>query len=260
MTITVAFGTSTPTSITVVATSTSISPARNAAMIASRSLAGTCPCISAEPQPVQMTRFEFVVGFDGRRRLDLVGALDQRAHHVRLTPGRDLFAHHVPRDGLFELAPRPGSDDRRAAGRQLVEHRDVEVAVDRHRRRARDRRRGHHQHVGVVALAPQRGALLDAEAVLLVDHGHAELGERDALGDQRVRADDDVDLASGETGADLLAFGSCRPPGQQLDAQAGGLRTAYPPLDGTVVSASSARTPSACCSASTSVGAISAPW
>ena len=47
MSMTVAFGTSMPTSITVVATKTSISPSRNRRMIVSRSSAGTRPCSSA---------------------------------------------------------------------------------------------------------------------------------------------------------------------------------------------------------------------
>ena len=38
----------------------------------------------------------------------------------------------------------------------------------------------------------QRLALLDAEAVLLVDDGDGEVAQLDALLDQRVRADDDV--------------------------------------------------------------------
>ncbi len=38
----------------------------------------------------------------------------------------------------------------------------------------------------------ERRALLDAEAVLLVDDGDGEVAEGDALLDQRVRADDDV--------------------------------------------------------------------
>ena len=42
-------------------------------------------------------------------------------------------------------------------------------------------------------LLPQRGALLDAEAVLLVDDDHAEAVERHALLDQGVGADDEVD-------------------------------------------------------------------
>ena len=38
----------------------------------------------------------------------------------------------------------------------------------------------------------ERLALLDAEAVLLVDDGDREVAQLDALLDQRVRADDDV--------------------------------------------------------------------
>ena len=48
---------------------------------------------------------------------------------------------------------------------------------------------------GDVALRPQQVALLDAEPVLLVDHRHAEPRELDASVDQRVGADEDVDLA-----------------------------------------------------------------
>ena len=59
-------------------------------------------------------------------------------------------------------------------GRLLVHDRDVEVAVGGERQRARDGRRGHHEHVGVVALLPQVLPLQDAEAVLLVDDREAE--------------------------------------------------------------------------------------
>ena len=63
-------------------------------------------------------------------------------------------------------------DDRRAPRRQLAQLGLVEVAVDQHRGGARDRRRGHHEHVGLGApLPPEQVALLDAEAVLLVDDG-----------------------------------------------------------------------------------------
>ena len=44
----------------------------------------------------------------------------------------------------------------------------------------------------------ERQALVDAEAVLLVDDGKAEVAERDVLLEQRMRADDDVDRARGE--------------------------------------------------------------
>jgi hypothetical protein len=39
--------------------------------------------------------------------------------------------------------------NRRSAGRQLVNHRNVQIAVNRHRQTSRNRRRGHHQNVGL---------------------------------------------------------------------------------------------------------------
>ena len=53
---------------------------------------------------------------------------------------------------------------------------------------------------------PRSAALLDAEAMLLVDHRDAELRECDALGDERVRADDDVDLTRRESVGDARAL------------------------------------------------------
>ena len=57
-------------------------------------------------------------------------------------------------------------------------------------------RRRHHQHVGgAFALALELHALMHAEAVLFVDHGEAKIAEAHVLGEDRVRADHDVDLA-----------------------------------------------------------------
>ena len=47
-------------------------------------------------------------------------------------------------------------------------------------------------------LGVERAALLDPEAVLLVDHAEAEAGELDRRLDQRVGADDQAQLAAGE--------------------------------------------------------------
>ena len=58
------------------------------------------------------------------------------------------------------------------------------------------------QHVRRAAL-DERLPLLDAEAVLLVDHGHREVGELDLALDQRVRADRDLRVAGGDLGAHL---------------------------------------------------------
>ena len=85
-------------------------------------------------------------------------------------------------------------------GGLLRQPRDVEVAVVRHQQRARDGRRRHHQHVGAAgaALRLQREPLVHAEAVLLVDDGEGQVAEGDVGLEQRVRADEDVDLAGRE--------------------------------------------------------------
>ena len=54
-----------------------------------------------------------------------------------------------------------------------------------------------------VALGAQGVALLDAEAVLLVDDDEAEVGELDAFLQQGVRADDDAGPPLGDVGAGL---------------------------------------------------------
>src|SRR2546426_9182886 len=82
--------------------------------------------------------------------------------------------------------------------RQLVEDRDVEVAVERQGERSRDRRGRHHEEVGVLALAAEPGALLDAEPVLLVHDGEAEAAELHTFLHERVRADDARDVPRGD--------------------------------------------------------------
>ena len=121
---------------------------------------------------------------------------------------------------LDDLArPRRGDErrlDRLPPRRLLVEDREVHVAVLGEGERARDRRRRHHQHVDGVALCAQVHALEHAEAVLLVDDREAEVVEFDVLLEERVGADDDVDLAGrqrphpGRPLASLVAAGQHR--------------------------------------------------
>ena len=91
---------------------------------------------------------------------------------------------------------------RRASRRQLIDDRDVEIGIGGHGQRARNRRRRHDELMGNaavrLALLLQPQALLHAEAMLLVDDDQGELCEIDALLKQRVRADDDADLAGGD--------------------------------------------------------------
>ena len=71
-----------------------------------------------------------------------------------------------------------------------------------------------------LALAGEREALTDAEAMLLVDDREAEIGEDDAFLEQRMRADRDVDFARRERRQRLAPLGGLVAAGQQRDAQA----------------------------------------
>ena len=55
--------------------------------------------------------------------------------------------------------------------------------------------------------------------MLLVDDHRTEAGEVDGILDQRMRSDDDVDRAVGQTGQHILAIGPRHPIRQQLDTQ-----------------------------------------
>ncbi len=83
-------------------------------------------------------------------------------------------------------------DHRRAAGRQFVDDRDIEVREVAHRQRARYRRGRQHQHVGREAFGSavaQSEPLGNAKAVLLVNDRQSESLEADRILDQRVCAD-----------------------------------------------------------------------
>jgi hypothetical protein len=156
----VAFGTSTPTSITVVATRTSTSVA----------------------QPL-------VLCFR-RARDRRLGLLDQRTHDVRLPAGVEMRAE--PRVRVRRsLGGDPARDDRLARRRRLRDLAHGEVAVHGQRERARDRRRSHVQGVRRAPLG-ERAPLLDAEAMLLVDDSDGESRHLHVLLDQRVRPDENV--------------------------------------------------------------------
>ena len=114
--------------------------------------------------------------------------------------------------------------DRLAAGRLLAQFGDVHVAEISQHQRARDRRRGEHQHVDRFALLRQRQPLMHAEAVLLVDDGEREIVERDVFLEQRVGADQEIDVAERQAVEDLGARAAALAPGQDGDAHAGGLR------------------------------------
>ena len=204
----VAFGTSTPTSITVVATSTSSSPSLNCAHHLAP-VGGLEPAVQqpdavarelgaragARPRPRPRGRAASRTPRSAGRRRTPAGPSSRCAHSRSYAAARALLAD-------------PRGHDRLAVRGRLRDLGHGEVAVDGQRERARDRRRRHVQDVRRAPLG-ERLALLDAEAVLLVDDRDGEVGELDVALDQRVRADRDLRLAARDRGARRASSRPC---------------------------------------------------
>ena len=217
----VASGTSTPTSITVVATSNCVSPAAKRAMAASFSAPFMRPCTRSTLLPNFCA--QFLEARLGGGEIDLFGVLDQRTDPVGA-----LARVHRAADGVLDLldaGERNGAGvDRLAAGRLLAQFGHVHVAEKSEHQRARDRRRREHQHVDRFAFLRQRQPLMHAEAVLLVDDGERQIVERDVFLKERMGADQQVDVAQRETIENAFALAAALAPGEDGDAHAGGLR------------------------------------
>ena len=233
--ITVALGTSTPTSITVVATRTSSLPAAKSRMTASFSSAGSRPCRMPTRRPSSgpsaQLRGQVEHRDRARRRADGPSgsgsgcvlrrrvAADARTHHVRLVTLLDLLPQPPPA-AIEECAGFSGrhhvGGDRRASPRQLGQRGDLQVAEHGHGHGPGDRRGRHHQHVRrLVGLGPQGVALLHPEPVLLVHHDQAQVGEVHPLVQQRVGADHDAGLTGRDRGQRPAAGGRALRPGHQ---------------------------------------------
>ena len=214
-----AFGTSTPTSITVVETRIASSPEANAAMTRSLSL----PASRAMHQADTIAEAGAKLGVARFRRGDIeqLRLGDQRADPIDLRAAVD--GARDAGDDFVEPFERNGAGcDRLPSRRLFVEPRYIHVAIAREQQRARDRRRGHHQKLGAraCALGLEREPLMHAEAMLLVDDDQAEVFEGDLLLEQRVRADQDVDVARLERVEDLGALASALAAREQRNAQA----------------------------------------
>ena len=123
-------------------------------------------------------------------QIDLFRIVDQGVDDVRLSTRRDLRTYEVVHAG----APIRRAERRlygRATRRHLVEQAQVEIPMQCHGERTRDRGRRHHQHVGGGALPLEQGhALLHTEAVLFIDYDQAQRRERDRLLNQGMRTHD----------------------------------------------------------------------
>ncbi len=107
--------------------------------------------------------------------------------------------------------------DRQAVARRGLDHAHVAGAGEREVERARDRGRGHRQHVHQLGDLAQLLLLGDAEAVLLVDHHQPQVAVLDVLREQAVGADQDVHLALGQLLHHRLLLARGAEAGQHLD-------------------------------------------
>src|SRR3972149_4811631 len=187
----VASGTSTPTSMTVVPTSTFTSPARNRSITASRSRA----CIWPWTTPIRAsTVIPTSIPLPGRAAASPPPA-PPRPRRPPRKEKRNPPRPPPPAPDELVRAPDAGLD-RQPPGRRRAQVGDVEVGVQDPTQRLGDGRGGHEQDVGRGALRPEGLALGDPEAVLLVHDGQPEVGEGGGLLHEGVRADRDQALAA----------------------------------------------------------------
>ncbi len=135
--------------------------------------------------------------------------------------GFGFAADAVPDAGEVRLGGEVRFDGR-AAGRELVEDGNVEIAVERERERARDGRGGEDENVRRAAVGGrfvhQALALKDAEAMLFVDGDETEAGELDVVFDEGVRADDELRFAGADAVESRGFFGGFQAADEELDA------------------------------------------
>ena len=146
--------------------------------------------------------------------------LDERVDDIRLSAHAQLGAQGLV-DVHAVLLVAQNRRHRLAARRKLVDDRYVQVAVDRHRQRARDGRCRHHQHMGWDhVLAPKAGALGNAEPVLLVDDRQPQVAELHGILYQGVCAHQQLYAAVLQAGVDLAPLTGTRAAREQAHVDA----------------------------------------
>ena len=165
----------------------------------------------------------FVTLLEGEE-VEFLVFLDEGVDDIGLSSLAQLLPHEVVHGLAVALVAHEGGDGFASRG-EFVDDAHVEVAIDGHGQCAWDGCGGHHQHMGRHhVFAPQLGTLRHAEAVLLVDDGKAEVVELDGVLDERVRADEDVQLARGEPLVDAVAVAFACGAGEQLHGDADACR------------------------------------
>ena len=161
---------------------------------------------------------QIVIGLGGRFKIEFLRRFHQGVNHIGLLARRQLLADEGI-DPVEAVVGAPVGLDLLAPGRQLVDYRNVKVAIDGQGQGAGDRGGGQHQHMRMAALADQAGALHHPKAVLLIDHCNAQLVKIDRLLDQGMRAHHQVNLSGGNLLLQVLLLPLRHAADQQGQAQ-----------------------------------------
>ena len=138
--------------------------------------------------------------------IKLLIPLDQGIDHINLPSFADLLPEELIELGLAGIVTMKRLDRLTARG-QLIDYRDIEVAIKGHGQCPGNWGGGHYQNMGRHGvLHPKTRALLDTETVLLVDNGQAQRGEPHRLLDQGVRPDHDLYLTARDGRQDLVTL------------------------------------------------------
>ena len=145
----------------------------------------------------------------------ILGAIDQRTHPIGLPTAFDM-AGKAGGD-ILEAGGHPRFDGL-ATGRALVDLALIHFAKAGEREAARNRRRGHRQHVRRhPALVGQHQPLGDAEAVLFIHHHQAQIIIGDRFLEDGVGANKDIDPARCQISQQRLARLALVAAGEQFD-------------------------------------------
>ena len=157
----------------------------------------------------------------GHQLADLRGRLLDRLHPV-VDVEHLALAEQLAADGGDDLPVLVGADvgqDRVPLLRRGGDRRHLPDAGDRHLQGPRDRRGAHAEHVDRRPEPLHLLLVLDAEALLLVDHDQAEVLDPDVRVEQPVGADHDVDGAVGQALDDGLGLLVGLEPAEPLDPE-----------------------------------------
>ena len=124
----------------------------------------------------------------------LFALLYQRIHDVYLTSFLNLFPHELVHAFPAVIKLMNGLD-RLSAGRQLINDRHIQIAIQGHGQRTGNRGSCHNQYMRRTGiLSPQLGSLGYSKTVLFVNHHQSQRREVDGIFNHSMRTNQDMHI------------------------------------------------------------------